>query len=81
MQVGTPLTVVSYLLGHTTIAMTMRYAHVDSDQARNGINQLKSRLRAEEEGITGLPKNQRFLKNPEIFYNKLQRSIDIISMA
>lgn len=70
-QVGTPLNVVSYLLGHTTIAMTMRYAHVDSDQARNGINQLKSRLRAEEEGITGLPKNQHFLKNPEIFYNKL----------
>ena len=67
---GTPINVVSYLLGHTTIAMTMRYAHIDSAQAKNGINLLKFRLCPEGGWAAGSWRNQYFLKNTEIFHNK-----------
>lgn len=70
-QMGTPINIVSYLLGHTTIVMTMRYAHIDSDQARNGIDKLRSRLRTEGERAAESWRKKPFLKNPEIFNHKI----------
>ena len=39
-QAGTPLAVVSALLGHKTVAMTQRYAHLAPDQARSAVRKL-----------------------------------------
>ncbi len=39
-QNGTPLAVVSRLLGHSTLQMTMRYAHLAPEQGREAINNL-----------------------------------------
>lgn len=41
-QKGTPLAVVSRLLGHSTLQMTMRYAHLAPEQGREAINTLPS---------------------------------------
>lgn len=39
-QKGTPLQIVSQLLGHTTIKMTMRYAHLAPDQSRRAVESI-----------------------------------------
>ena len=39
-QAGTPLAVVSTLLGHKTVIMTQRYAHLAPDQARQAVRSL-----------------------------------------
>jgi integrase len=41
-QAGTPLMIVSTLLGHKTVAMTQRYAHLAPDQARAAVRALPS---------------------------------------
>lgn len=39
-QRGTPLQIVSQLLGHTTLKMTMRYAHLAPEQSRKAVESL-----------------------------------------
>ena len=40
-QSGTPLALVSRLLGHKDIKMTMRYAHLSSNQDREAVSRLR----------------------------------------
>ncbi len=45
---GTPLLTLKELMGHKTIEMTMRYAHLIPDQKRQAVNQLEQYLSEKE---------------------------------
>lgn len=43
-QMGTPLPVVSQLLGHSNLQMTMRYAHLSPSQTHAAVNIISEKL-------------------------------------
>ena len=53
---GTPLLTIKELMGHKTIEMTMRYAHLIPDQKRDAVEELEKRVKAK---VVPLRKSER----------------------
>ena len=43
-QTGTPITVVSQILGHSSLKLTMRYAHLSQDYSKNAVDVIDKQL-------------------------------------
>lgn len=75
---GMPLIAIQSLLGHSTIQMTMRYAHAAPDMLRDAIASL-GRV-AQNENVTIVSPNDRRPFNPEFSKQKHNQEMAVLSV-
>jgi integrase len=51
---GTPLYTIAKLMGHKSISMTERYAHLSPDHKKDAVNGLAETLRKHESKVTNI---------------------------